>query len=46
MTDNADWMKIWIQRKVIQVKTRWDHVKEDMNSLGLSQEDSEPRNKW
>jgi len=27
-------------------KTWWDYVKNDMESLGLSQKDAQSRNKW
>ena len=48
-----DWVKCCITWEVEGIrprgrliKTRWDCVKNDMESLGLSQKDAQSRNKW
>ena len=51
--DDNDWVKRCITREVEGIrprgrpkKTWWDFVKNDLESLGLSQEDAQSRNKW
>ena len=51
--DDSDWVKRCITWKVEGIrqrgrpkKTWWDCVKNDMESLGLSQKDVQSRNKW
>ena len=51
--DVNDWVKrcmTWEVEGIRQTgrpkKTWWDCVKNDMESLGLSQKDAQPRNKW
>ena len=51
--DDNDWVKrcvTWevegIRQRGCPKKTWWDCVKNDMESLGLSQEDAQSRNKW
>jgi len=51
--DDNDWVKCcitWevegIRQRGCQKKTWWDCVKNDMESLGLSQKDAQSRNKW
>jgi len=43
-TDDNDWVKRCNHGR--QKKTWWDRVKNDMESLGLSQTDAQSRNKW
>jgi len=50
--DDNDWVKpiMWevegIRQRGRPKKTWWDCVKNDMESLGLSQKDAQFRNKW
>ena len=51
--DDCDWVKRCITWEVEGIrqrgrlkKTWWDCVKNDMESLGLSQKDAQSRNKW
>jgi len=50
--DDNDWVKRCITWEVEGIrqrgrpKTWWDYVKDDMESLGLSQKDAQFRNKW
>jgi len=51
--DDNDWVKrcvTWevegIRQRGCPKKTRWDCVKNDMESLGLSQKDAQSWNKW
>jgi len=51
--DDNDWVKRCIKWEVEEIrqrgspkKTLWDIVKNDMESLGLSQKDAQSRNKW
>ena len=51
--DDNDWVKCCITWEVEGMrqggrpkKTWWDCVKNDMESLGLSQKDAQSRNKW
>ena len=51
--DDHDWVKHCITWEVEGIrqrgrpkKTWWDSVKNDMDSLGLSQMDAQSRNKW
>ena len=51
--DDNDWVKRCITWEVEGIrqtgrpkKTRWDCVKNDMESLGPSQKDAQSRNKW
>jgi len=51
--DDSDWVKrcmTWevegIRQRGCPKKTWWDCVKNDMESLGLSQKDAQFRNKW
>ena len=51
--DDNDWLKhriTWAVKGIRQrgrpKKTRWDCVKNDMESLGLFQKDVQSRNKW
>ena len=51
--DDNDWVKCcitWefegIRQRGCPKKTWWDCVKNDMESLGLSQKDAQSRNKW
>jgi len=51
--DDNDWVKSCIMWEVEGIrqrgrpkKTWWDCVKNDMESLGLSQKDAQSRNKW
>ena len=51
--DDNDWVKrciTWevegIRQRGCLKKTWWDCVKNDMESLGLSQKDAQSRNKW
>ena len=51
--DDNDWVKCcitWevdgIRQRGCSKKTWWDCLKNDMESLGLSQKDAQPRNKW
>ena len=51
--DDNDWVKrciTWEAEGIRQTgcpkKTCWDYVKNDMESLGLSQKDAQSRNKW
>ena len=51
--DDNDWVKRCIMREVEGIrqrgrpkKTWWDYVKNDMESLGLSQKYAQSRNKW
>ena len=50
--DDNDWVKRCITWKVDGIrqrerpKTWWDYVKDDMESLGLSQKDAQFRKKW
>jgi len=51
--DDNDWVKCCITWEVEGIrqrgcpkKTWWDCVKNDMESLGLSQKDAQSRNKW
>jgi len=51
--DDNDWVKCCITWEVEGIrqtgrpkKTGWDCVKNDMESLGLSQKDAQSRNKW
>ena len=51
--DDIDWVKRCITWEVGGIrqrgrpnKTCWDCVKNDMESLGLSQKDAQSRNKW
>ena len=51
--DDNDWVKHCITWEVEGIrqrgrlkKTWWDCVKNDMESLGLSQKDAQSRNKW
>jgi len=51
--DDSDWVKrciTWedegIRHRTPEKKTWWDCVKNDMESLGLSQKDAQYRNKW
>jgi len=51
--DDNDWVKgciTWevagIRQRGCPKKTCWDCVKNDMESLGLSQKDAQSRNKW
>ena len=52
-TDDNDWVKrcmTWkvegIRQRGCPIKTWWDCVKKDMESLGLSEKDVQFRNKW
>jgi len=40
------WEVEGIRQRGRQKKTWWDCVKNDMESLGLSQKDAQSRNKW
>jgi len=51
--DDNDWVKRCITWKIEGIrqrgrpkKTWWDCAKNDMECLGLSQKDVQPRNKW
>jgi len=51
--DDNDWVKRCVTWKVEEIrqrgrpiKTWWDCVKNDMESLGLSQKEAQSRNKW
>ena len=51
--DDNDWVKRCVTWEVEGIRQRgrpkkswWDCVKNDMESLGLSQEDAQSRNKW
>jgi len=51
--DDNDWVKSCITWEVEGIRQRgcpkntlWDCVKNDMESLGLSQKDAQSRNKW
>ena len=49
--DDNDWVKCCITWEIEGIrqtpkKTWWDCVKNDMESLGLSQKDAQYRNKW
>jgi len=44
--DDNDWVKRGIRQRGSPKKTWWDCVKNDMESLGLSQKDVQSRNKW
>jgi len=40
------WEVKGIRQRARQKKTWWDWVKNDMESLGLSEKDAQSRNKW
>ena len=42
----STWEVEGIRQRGRPKKTRWDCVKNDMESLGLSQKDAQSRNKW